>query len=86
MRKAGAPTKFTAYGYDFTLIKFHKNIALYAQENTERVVGYEVHKLKPQGALSRLRGKSEFGYYAWSYEHRENAEKKYQELLERGAE
>lgn len=80
MRRHGAPIIFTGYGYTFKLLKISRNIALYEQSKNGRVFAYEVHILKRQGTLSSPRSKSDGGYYLWSYEHRENAEKKFEEL------
>lgn len=84
MRKAGAPTEFTAYGYTFQLMKEERHICLYKQQKNNRVYAYEVHKMRQEGALGLPQPKSKFGSSAWSYQHRENAEKKFHELTKRG--
>lgn len=91
------PETFKKYGYDFELLKREGDIVLYSQSakapgGNKRTYGYEVHKVRVSKErlfgdtvlpeCERLAGATEFGYYGWSFQKRENAEIKFKEMIE----
>jgi hypothetical protein len=88
------PKTFRMNGYDYELIRYDNGIAMYSQTLQEAdfrgLCGYEVHlvslmvKRLSQSKKSRpIASNSEFGSKAWSFVKKENADKKFKELVER---
>ena len=92
------PDSFKANGYFYELMKRSGCVALFSQRNRSGVLqGYEVHvvQIRPD-RTSNFAGRSvfwtckevpasntQFGKYAWSFQHLENAQKKYLEIIAR---
>jgi len=87
-----APKSFKKNGFTYNLIKEKTPFTIYEQRNKEGVsLGFETIILRERrerninGSIIRagvwLPANEDFGRRAWSYQKRENAEKKYEELI-----
>jgi len=94
------PKTFKKNGLILTLAQRTAKLALYEARSPEnKPRAWEVHKIRIMppvimklGHIEKslperevLAGNEQFGKYAWSYQHRENADRKYAELLQSNA-
>ena len=88
---------FKKYGIDFNLIQRINDIVLYKQTLNDKIIGYEIHRVRIAKANTFsfpnsdklttyperevLANKSEFGIHAWSFNVEKSALDYFQELL-----
>jgi len=83
------PSQFTKNGINHLFVLRMGDVALYRQEKSRKVFGFEIHKIrhiperaskfKPQ-AHERLGSNEDFGTWAWSFKHYKNAIHKFKEV------